>query len=152
MSGIVPNVQLAKDAGLKVSNGVVVDEFMQTSHPDIYAAGDVINYIDPVFGKRRRVEHWGHAEYSGQLAAKNMAGGRDAYDLITYVWSDIFDLHLEFAGDESEHDQVLVRGKLETLTVTMLYLKQKRLHAYFSVNAGSKDFQPMQQLIRSKRI
>ena len=149
--GIVPNVEVAKDAGLTVSNGVVVDEFMQTSHPDIYAAGDVINYLDPVFGKRRRVEHWGHAEYSGQLAGKNMAGGRDAYDLITYVWSDIFDLHLEFAGDESEADQVLVRGKLDARSFTMLYLKDHRLRAYFSVNAGAKDFQPMQQLIRSKK-
>jgi NADPH-dependent 2,4-dienoyl-CoA reductase/sulfur reductase-like enzyme len=149
--GIVPNVELAQDAGLAVSNGVVVDEFMQTSHPDIYGAGDVINYVDPVFGKRRRVEHWGHAEYSGQLAGRNMAGGRDAYDLITYVWSDIFDLHLESAGDESEPDQVLVRGSLEKRSFSMLYLKDHRLRAYFSVNAGAKDLQPMQQLIRSKK-
>ena len=67
------------------------------------------------------------------------------------MWSDIFDLHLEFAGDESEHDQVLIRGKLDVRSFTMLYLKDHRLRAYFSVNAGAKDFQPMQQLIRSKQ-
>jgi NADPH-dependent 2,4-dienoyl-CoA reductase/sulfur reductase-like enzyme len=149
--GIAPNVELARDAGLTVKDGVVVDEFMQTSHPDIYAAGDIINYVDPIFDKRRRVEHWGHAEYTGQIAGKNMAGRREAYDLVTYVWSDIFDLHLEFAGDESEHDEVLLRGQLETLKFTQLYLKNKRLRAYFSINAGAKDFQPMQQLIRSKK-
>jgi NADPH-dependent 2,4-dienoyl-CoA reductase/sulfur reductase-like enzyme len=149
--GIAPNVELARDAGLTVKDGVVVDEFMQTSHPDIYAAGDIVNYVDPIFGKRRRVEHWGHAEYTGQIAGKNMAGRREAYDLVTYVWSDMFDLHLEFAGDESEHDEVLLRGTLETLKFTQLYLKNKRLRAYFSINAGAKDFQPMQQLIRSKK-
>jgi len=80
-----------------------------------------------------------------------MAGRREGYDLVTYVWSDIFDLHLEFAGDESEHDEVLLRGQLETMKFTQLYLKNKRLRAYFSINAGAKDFQPMQQLIRSKK-
>jgi NADPH-dependent 2,4-dienoyl-CoA reductase/sulfur reductase-like enzyme len=149
--GIAPNVELARDAGLTVKDGVVVDEFMQTSHPDIYAAGDIVNYVDPIFDKRRRVEHWGHAEYTGQIAGKNMTGRREAYDLVTYVWSDMFDLHLEFAGDESEHDEVLLRGQLETLKFTQLYLKNKRLRAYFSINAGAKDFQPMQQLIRSKK-
>lgn len=149
--GIVPNVELARDAGLPVTDGVVVDEFMQTSHPDVYAAGDIVNYLDPVFDKRRRVEHWGHAEYTGQVAGKNMAGGREAYDLVSYVWSDIFDLHLEFAGDESEHDELVVRGDVEALKCTWLYLKEQRLRAYFSINAGAKDFQPMQQLIRSKK-
>ena len=72
--GIVPNVELAQQAGLTIDNGVVVNEYLQSSHPDVYAAGDVANYIDPVFGKRRRVEHWGHAEYCGQLAGQNMAG------------------------------------------------------------------------------
>jgi NADPH-dependent 2,4-dienoyl-CoA reductase/sulfur reductase-like enzyme len=148
--GIVPNVELARQAGLAVENGIVVDEYLQTSHPDIYAAGDVANYVDPLFGKRRRVEHWGHAEYSGQLAAQNMAGERRPYDLLTYVWSDIFDLHLEFAGDEQEHDKVLFRGKLEDLSCFMLYLKRQRLTAYFAINADNKDLPPLQTLIRSK--
>ncbi|WHZ24494.1 MAG: Ferredoxin reductase [Nitrospira sp.] len=149
--GIVPNVELARQAGLAVENGIVVDEYLQTSHPDIYAAGDVANYVDPLFGKRRRVEHWGHAEYSGQLAARNMAGERRPYDLLTYVWSDIFDLHLEFAGDEQEHDKVLLRGKLEDLSCFMLYLKRQRLTAYFAINADNKDLPPLQKLIQSKK-
>lgn len=147
--GIVPNVELAQQAGLQVENGIVVNEYLETSHPDIYAGGDVANYLDPVFGKRRRVEHWGHAEYCGQLAAQNMAGAKNRYEHLTYVWSDIFDLHLEFAGDESEHDQTLVRGNLDKQSFMLLYLKDHRLRAYFAVNAGAKDFQPLQRLIRS---
>ncbi len=149
--GIVPSVELARDAGLTVDNGVVVNEFLQSSHADVYAAGDVANYLDPVFGTRRRVEHWGHAEYSGQLAGKNMAGAREPYDLLTYVWSDIFDLHLEFAGDESEHDQVLVRGRREDGTFTVLYLKDSALRAYFAVNGESREFPTLQHLIRARR-
>lgn len=148
--GIVPSVELAQRAGLAVDNGVVVNEFLQSSHPDVYAAGDVANYLDPVFGKRRRVEHWGHAEYSGQLAGKNMAGAREPYDLLTYVWSDIFDLHLEFAGDESEHDQVLVRGRREDGAFTVLYLKDSALRAYFAVNGESRELPTLQHLIRAR--
>ncbi len=149
--GILPNVELARDAGLAVDNGIVVNELLQTSHPDIYAAGDVANYIDPIFQKRRRVEHWGHAEYTGQLAGQNMSGGHDAYDLVTYVWSDLFDLHLEFAGDESERDRVVMRGSFEERAFTVLYLKQNALTAYFSVNGNAKEFQPMQRLIRQRK-
>jgi len=149
--GIVPNVELAQQAGLKVDNGIVVNEYLQASHPDVYAAGDVANYLDPIFGKRRRVEHWGHAEYCGQVAGQNMAGANRKYDLLTYVWSDIFDLHLQFAGDESEHDQVLLRGRFEDKAFTVLFLKQHVLTAYFAVNTGAKDFGALQRLIRGKK-
>jgi NADPH-dependent 2,4-dienoyl-CoA reductase/sulfur reductase-like enzyme len=150
--GIVPNVELAREAGLAVDNGIVVNEFLQSSHADIYAAGDVAAYLDPVFGKRRRVEHWGHAEYSGQLAGRNMAGARDPYDLLTYVWSDVFDLHLEFAGDESEHDVVLLRGRQEDGAFTVLYLREGALRAYFAVNADPKELPILQRLIRTGAI
>jgi 3-phenylpropionate/trans-cinnamate dioxygenase ferredoxin reductase subunit len=149
--GIVPNVELAQQAGLKVENGIVVNEYLRASHPDVYAAGDVANYLDPIFGKRRRVEHWGHAEYCGQLAGQNMAGANKTYDLLTYVWSDIFDLHLQFAGDESEYNQVLIRGRFENKAFTVLFLKQHVLTAYFAVNTGSRDFLAMQRLIRGKK-
>jgi NADPH-dependent 2,4-dienoyl-CoA reductase/sulfur reductase-like enzyme len=149
--GIVPNAELAEQAGLKVGNGIVVNEYLPSSHPDIYAAGDVANYLDPVFGKRRRVEHWGHAEYSGQLAGQNMAGARNPYDLLTYVWSDIFDLHLEFAGDETEYDRVLSRGGVGNRSFTVLFLKQNVLRAYFAINASSKEFRVLQELIRRKK-
>jgi NADPH-dependent 2,4-dienoyl-CoA reductase/sulfur reductase-like enzyme len=146
--GIVPATGLAQRAGLRVDNGIVVDEHLQTSHPDIYAGGDVANYMDPVFGKRRRVEHWGHAEYCGQLAALNMTGTSQKYDLLTYVWSDIFDLHIEFAGDETECDRILVRGKVGEPPFAVLCLKENKLRAYFAVNTDSREFPKLQRLIR----
>lgn len=146
--GILPNVELAKEAGLAIDNGIVVNEYLQSSHPDIYAAGDVANYMDPIFQKRRRVEHWGHAEYCGQLAGQNMAGAGMPYDLLTYVWSDLFDLHLEFAGDEHEHDQIIVRGHVGDKSYIMLYVKQHRLTAYFGVNAPARDFPLLQGAIK----
>ncbi len=149
--GIVPNVELAQQAGLEVDNGIVVNECLQSSHPDIYAAGDVANYLDPIFSKRRRVEHWGHAEYCGILAAQNMAGASKPYDLLTYVWSDIFDLHLQFAGDESEYDRALLRGRFEDKSFTVLFFKENILTAYFAINTTAKDFLAFQRLIRSKK-
>jgi 3-phenylpropionate/trans-cinnamate dioxygenase ferredoxin reductase component len=131
-----------------VDNGIVVNEYLQSSHPNVYAAGDVANYMDPIFQKRRRVEHWGHAEYCGQLAGQNMAGAHTPYDLLTSVWSDLFDLHLEFAGDESEHDHVIVRGHVGDLSYFILYLKQHTLTAYFAVNASAKDFPLLQRAIK----
>lgn len=147
--GIIPNAELAREAGLQVDNGIVVDEYLRSSHPDIYSAGDVASYLDTILGKRRRVEHWGHAEYCGQLAGQNMAGASSPYDLLTYVWSDIFDLHLEFAGDESEYEKVLLRGFLQERSFMLLYLKKSALTAYFAVNAEAREFPPLQALIRS---
>jgi 3-phenylpropionate/trans-cinnamate dioxygenase ferredoxin reductase component len=149
--GILPNVELAEEAGLVVDNGIVVNEYLQSSHPNVYAAGDVANYMDPIFQKRRRVEHWGHAEYCGQLAGQNMAGAHTPYDLLTSVWSDLFDLHLEFAGDESEHDHVIVRGHVGDLSYFILYLKQHTLTAYFAVNASTKDFPLLQRAIKQHK-
>ncbi len=146
--GIVPNVELAEGAGLEVDNGIVVNEFLQTSNPDVYAGGDCANYPDPVFGKRRRVEHWGHAGYCGTLAAQNMSGEKNRYDHLTTVWSDIFDLKLLFGGDEHEFDRVLLRGKLEEKSFVAFYLKENLVRAYFSVNSDMKLLRFYQRLIR----
>lgn len=146
--GIDPSVELARAAGLTVDDGIVVDERLRTSHPEIFVAGDVANYPDPIFHRRRRVEHWGHAEYCGQVAGANMAGGGMTYGLLTYVWSDIFDLHLEFAGDETQFDEVLVRGRMDDTRFTVLYLKQHRLTAYFSVNGEAREFTMLKKLIK----
>ncbi len=97
--GIDPAIELAAAAGLTIGDGVVVNEHLQTSHPDVFAAGDIAQFPDPYFGTRRRVEHYGHAEYTGLLAGENMTGETRPYALLSYLWSDVFDLHLEAAGD-----------------------------------------------------
>ncbi|MFQ5511974.1 MAG: NAD(P)/FAD-dependent oxidoreductase [Candidatus Krumholzibacteriia bacterium] len=148
--GIRPETGLAEAAGIRVEGGIVVDDHMQTSHPGVYAAGDAVSFPDPVSGKRRRVEHWGHAEYGGQVAGLNMAGGDRRYDLLSYVWSDVFDLRIDCAGDEGERDRVVVRGTPGEPPFTVLYLKDDRLTAYFAVNANSREFPRLQRLIRTR--
>jgi NADPH-dependent 2,4-dienoyl-CoA reductase/sulfur reductase-like enzyme len=150
--GIVPNVELAVAAGLEVNDGIVVDELLRSSHPDIFAAGDVINYPDSIFGRRRRVEHWGHAEYGGQVAGKNMAGGSTPYEFLSYVWSDIFDLHLEFAGDETNPERVLQRGGFEDAAFSILYLRGGMLTAFFAINASTRDLGSLRRLIQTKQL
>lgn len=149
-AGIVPNVELAQAAGIVCDNGVIVNEFLQSSHPDIYAAGDLSNYYDPFFGRRRRVEHWGQADYTGTLAGQNMTGARKSYDLLTYVFSDLFDLHLEFSGDEHGADRTIVRGQMADKAFSVLYLKGGLLTAHFSVNLKRKQFGPLEKLIKQK--
>jgi NADPH-dependent 2,4-dienoyl-CoA reductase/sulfur reductase-like enzyme len=147
--GIVPNTALADEAGLDVDDGVIVDEYLQSSHPDVYVAGDAARFYDPVFGKQRRVEHWGQADYSGELAGKNMAGAEEPYDMITYAWSDIFDQHLEFVGDETDYDEVWLRGTPGEGPFTVLYLLDGALQAFFGINTGTDEFGSLEALIRS---
>jgi 3-phenylpropionate/trans-cinnamate dioxygenase ferredoxin reductase subunit len=147
--GVVPNTELASSAGLSVENGIVVNEYLETSHPDIYAAGDVSNYFDDIFNKRRRAEHWGHAEMSGMVAGQNMAGASQTYSFLSYVWSDIFDIHLEFAGDESEHDSVLLRGEPKGGSFMSMYTKKGYLTAFFAINASPRDFAVIRRLIQT---
>jgi 3-phenylpropionate/trans-cinnamate dioxygenase ferredoxin reductase subunit len=152
--GIHPNVELARDAGLEIDSdtrGIKVNDHMQTSDPDIYAVGDVISYPDPMVGQYRRVEHWGHAEYSGQVAGMNAAGGDMAYDFLSYVWSDIFDLHIEAAGDESRRDQTITRPGKAANAFTLLHLNSGALTAYFAVNGEPREFTTYRRLIRSKK-
>ncbi len=148
-AGIVPNIELAQAADLVTDDGIVVDGDMRTSAEGVFAAGDIVNYPDPVFG-RRRVEHWGHAEHSGQVAGINMAGGAQQYTMMSYVWSDVFDLHLEFAGDETRHDRTLMRGDLDGGSFIQLCLQDQHLTAYFSVNGPKKEFLPLQKLMRQR--
>jgi NADPH-dependent 2,4-dienoyl-CoA reductase/sulfur reductase-like enzyme len=99
--GIRPNVDLAKGAGLKVNDGVIVNEHLETSAPDIYAAGDVTNFFHAALEKRTRVEHEDNAVQMGKAAGRNMAGGNESYTHIPMFYSDLFDLGYEAVGDMS---------------------------------------------------
>lgn len=147
--GIRPNVELARKAGVEVDNGIVVDAGMRTSAANIFAAGDVVNYHDPISGLRRRGEHWGHAEYSGQLAGGNMSGADGAYDFMNYAWSDVFGMHFDSAGHVEDFDEIVVRGSIEDRKFTSLYLRKGSLKAYCAINCEPVDFASYRRLIRS---
>ena len=97
--GIEPDVELAGRAGLELVNGIAVDTFLQTSHSDIYAAGDVASFHNPALNKRMRVEHEDNANMMGKQAGRNMAGMKESYDHLPYFYSDLFDLGYEAVGE-----------------------------------------------------
>ena len=97
--GAVPRTELAAAAGLKIDNGVVVDEHLRTSDPDIFAAGDIAHTYNPRLGRHIRVEHWANARRQGAVAAKAMLG-QDAADVRpSYFFTDQYDLSMEYTGD-----------------------------------------------------
>jgi len=106
--GIRPNLELARQAGLRVENGIVVDEHLQTSATDIYAAGDVANFYHAALGKRVRVEHEDNALMMGKLAGRNMAGAGESYSHVPMFYSDLFELGYEAVGE--------LNSKMETMT------------------------------------
>jgi NADPH-dependent 2,4-dienoyl-CoA reductase/sulfur reductase-like enzyme len=106
--GIQPNVELAQAAGLEVGNGIVVDEFLRTSYPDVYAAGDVAAFYSPALGKRIRVEHEDNANTMGQFAGRIMAGKSEPYHHLPFFYSDLFELGYEAVGE--------LDARLETVT------------------------------------
>ena len=97
--GIRPNLDLAKAAGLQTADGIVVDEFLRTSRPNIYAAGDVAFFYNPALDRRLRVEHEDNANTMGRLAGRNMAGAAEAYHHLPFFYSDLFDLGYEAVGE-----------------------------------------------------
>lgn len=97
--GTSPNIDLAQTAGLKIDDGIVVDEFLRTSHEDIYAAGDVARSFQPMLGEWRRVEHEDQAKSMGRFAGQAMAGATEPYDHLPYFYSDLFDLGYEAVGE-----------------------------------------------------
>ena len=105
--GIEPDVRLAEGAGLEVGDGIVVDEFLRTSSPDVYAAGDVANFYNPDLDKRLRVEHEDNANTMGLLAGRNMAGAAEPYHHLPFFYSDLFELGYEAVGE--------VDARLETV-------------------------------------
>jgi len=105
--GIRPNVALAQEAGLNVENGIVVNESLQTSAPDVFAAGDAANFFHIALGKRARVEHEDNAVAMGKLAGRNMAGASETFTHIPLFYSDLFDLGYEAVGEMNSQMEIV---------------------------------------------
>ena len=127
--GIRLNTELARDAGLKLGDkgAVIVDEYLRTSDPNVYAAGDIAAWPDPTFGKRLQVEHWNVARGQGLRAGRNMAGEEKPYRTLPYFFSDLFDLGFEVWGDLTAWDQTVLRGTLERGSFALYYFDQGKM-------------------------
>jgi NADPH-dependent 2,4-dienoyl-CoA reductase/sulfur reductase-like enzyme len=151
--GVRPVTGLAEQAGLPVGNGIIVNEYLEISDPNLYAAGDVANYPDSLFGnKRRRVEHWDNAVSQGQHVGNALVGKREPFVHVPYFFSDIFDLSYEFWGDPAGADRIVHRGDLQTNSFSIWWLSQARLVAAFTMNRPDEEREFAPESIRSKQV
>ena len=148
--GAQPNVQLAADAGLSVDNGIVVDQALRSSHPDVYAAGDVANSYHPLLRRHLRVEHWANALHGGPAAARSMLGQNVTYDRVPYFYTDQYDLGMEYSGhvDPGGYDQLVYRGDRPGRTFIAFWLSAGRVLAGMNVNVWDVTT-AIQDLIRA---
>jgi 3-phenylpropionate/trans-cinnamate dioxygenase ferredoxin reductase component len=147
--GIRANDQLASDAGLDVDNGIVVDAHLRTSHPAIWSVGDVSRFPDAYSGRMRRIEHWGHARFGGICAGRNMAGQVEVYEALSYVWSDIFNLKVNAAGDSYAADSCILRT-YEDGSFAELFVRDGVLAGCNTIGTPPRLFGSLKQLITKR--
>jgi 3-phenylpropionate/trans-cinnamate dioxygenase ferredoxin reductase subunit len=149
--GAVPRTELARDAGLRVDNGVVVDERLVTSVPNIFAAGDVASAWHPFYERSIRVEHWANALNQGPAAARSMLGEHMSYERTPYFFSDQYDVGMEYSGYAERWDEVVFRGDPNGSDgFVAFWLGDGRVLAGMNVNIWDGN-QHVQELIRARR-
>jgi NADPH-dependent 2,4-dienoyl-CoA reductase/sulfur reductase-like enzyme len=136
--GIVPNVDLAKAAGLQVEKGIIVDEQLRTHNPNIYAAGDVAEFYNPVLDKRMRVEHEDNANSMGMQAGRNMAGAAEPYHHLPFFYSDLFDLGYEAVGELSTKLETAADWSEPFKKGVIYYFKDERVRGVLLWNVWEK--------------
>ncbi len=149
--GVVPNTDLAADAGLEVSNGIVVDDHCRTSDPDIYAVGDCTYHPNDVLGCQVRLESVHNALEQAKTAATNICGEDQVYAQVPWFWSDQYDLKLQIAGLSQNYDQTIIRGDPDDRSFSCLYLNSGRLIAVDAINKP-RDFMQSKKLIADHAV
>lgn len=137
--GAEPVTELLAGSGIEVADGVVVNEYLETKYPGVFAAGDVANYPDVLFGKRRRAEHWDNAVSQAEHCARSLMAAPARCVHVSYFFSDVFDLSYEFWGDPEGADQTVYRGDLAAGSFSAWWLRQSKLVAAFAMNRPDEE-------------
>ena len=149
--GVRPNTRLAEQAGIATDNGVLVNEFLETNVPGIFAAGDIARWPDPRAG-RIRVEHWVVAQRQGQTAARNILGAREPFTSLPFFWSNHFDLHIHYVGHGSGGDNASVCGDLKGKHVSVIFRSDSKLSAVASVGRDRENLKAEVALERGEEF
>ncbi|MGZ8230700.1 MAG: FAD-dependent oxidoreductase [Burkholderiales bacterium] len=146
--GVRPDVEFLGDSGIELNDGIVVDRHLQTSVPDVYAAGDVANFFDPVFNVRRRIEHWDNAVKQGRLAGRNMLGQRLPYDEVSGFFCHVFDVNFQFIGTADDARQQRSLGSAQERSWAKLFLDNSVPRALFTMGRPARETAAIHALIR----
>ncbi len=144
--GIIPNIEIAKEAGITCENGIVVDEHCRTNDPNIYAIGDCTNHPNPLLGRRLRLESVPNAMEQARVASANIRGDAKTYSAIPWFWSDQYELKLQMVGFSSDGNQQVLRGDKTANQFAVFYLKDGIVVAADAVNSP-KEFMLCKQMI-----
>lgn len=136
--GITPIIDLAQQAGLKVSNGIEVNEYLQSSDPDIYAAGDNAFFPYQALGQNMRVEHWDNSVNQGKWAGRNMAGANEKFDYMPYFFSDLFEFGYEAVGEVDSRLETFADWQRENDTGVIYYLKEGKVRGAMMCDVWGK--------------